>query len=501
MPRDNHDMEIALDQFNKGEFHEALRTATEYAENTGFHGAYHLCAAAAREIGRKSIEFENAKNAVKALPCPKYVKSFAISIMDQELWVDALKLFMELSATGDIESQCNAAWCFFRIGYTDDAISLLKTIIGGNPQEIKGRGMLGSIYHQTGRFSKAEDIYRGSFGIDIRTEPSLWFHITANKKYTDISDQDIKAMEDLLPRIENKTKEDKMGRVYVNFALSKAYADCGAHEHSFNKLACGTKIRRSIDGFNIEAVRKQTGEIIEFNFDGVDGCQDYTPIFIIGMPRSGTTLIEQILNSHPEIFGAGELNYISDIAVDGRAYPECVDITKAKEIGEEYIRRTRLMSSDRHIVDKMPHNFLYAGLIHAALPNAKIIHCKRDPISTCWSNFITCFHNNLNYSNDLVDVGLYYLEYERLMTHWQSYIPMLTVNYEDMVLAPEDQVRSLLEYIGIPFSGKCLRHYEHAGEIRTASAEQARKPIYRESLAKWQPYREYINKLFKTLGT
>ena len=495
-------LQIALKDFNAGRYPRALEQAQKSIAKEPTAGAYHLAAAAARELGLKNEEFKFAKEAASLDPNPKFVKAFAISILDHELWNDAMGLFMSVVAmNGDLESQVNAAWCSYRLGHITEAELFLKTIASFNPDDVLSRSRLGSMYHQTGQFEEAEAVYREAIAlVDKGYSPALYYHMAMNKKFSD-GDPDITAMEELLPRIEDNNDEDRRGQSYVNYALGKAYGDTGQTGRAMSSYLAGGRIRGLVDKYDHEAHVEQIDKIIAtFPCDHAEGCEDDTPVFIVGMPRSGTTLLENILASHPEIFGAGELKYVYDIAIGGHSYPECFDPSRAQEIGEEYVNKIKKISSARHVVDKLPHHFLYAGLISYAMPHAKIIHMRRDPVATCFSNFITNFSSPLSYSNDLKTLGQYYKQYLRVMAHWRTFVPMLEISYEELVAKPEENIRAVLDYIGVDFNEECLRHQDHVTEVKTASASQVRNPIYTGSVEKWKKYEEFLGPLLEELG-
>jgi Sulfotransferase family len=223
--------------------------------------------------------------------------------------------------------------------------------------------------------------------------------------------------------------------------------------------------------------------------------------------RSGTTLIEQILASHPKMFGAGELRHLSLLAASLPGFPEIVPYLSAerlRQLGTSYVDAVGAMAPDaERVTDKMPGNFALAGLIHLALPNARIIHMRRDPIDTCLSCFSILFTNGQPYSYDLAELGRYYRAYEELMEHWRSVLPagvMLEVRYEDVVSDLEQQARRVVAHCGLEWDDACLGFHEARRTVRTASAAQVREPIYRSSMGRWRPYKELLRPLITELG-
>jgi hypothetical protein len=237
------------------------------------------------------------------------------------------------------------------------------------------------------------------------------------------------------------------------------------------------------------------------------------PIFVIGMPRSGTTLVEQIIASHPAIHGAGELPSLNDVVMTVRApngnlipYPDfvrAIDANALKRIGADYVAAVRkLAPSGQRVTDKMPANYYFAGLIRLALPNARIIHTVRDPVDTCVSCFSKLFSADQNHTYDLGELGRYYERYQRLMAHWQRVLPIgsiLDVRYEDVVADLQTQARRIISYCGLPWDDKCLLFHESARPVRTASATQVRQPIYNSAVGRWRVYEQHLGPLLAAL--
>jgi hypothetical protein len=246
------------------------------------------------------------------------------------------------------------------------------------------------------------------------------------------------------------------------------------------------------------------------------GCPAPDPIFVLGMPRAGSTLIEQILASHPAAEGTMELPDILALArkVGGRklrseegAYPERLGELAPEELralGGEYLERTRIQrKTDRpYFIDKMPNNWAHVGLIHLILPNAKIIDARRHPLGCCFSNFKQHFARGQGFSYDQSELGQYYADYVRLMRHFDAVLPgrVHRVLYERMIEDPEGEVRRLLDHLGLPFDPACLRFHENDRAVRTASSEQVRRPINREGLDQWRPYERWLGPLKGALG-
>ena len=331
-------------------------------------------------------------------------------------------------------------------------------------------------------------------------------------------DPQIAAMEQLIRNLASVPEQE---RVDLQFALAKAYADLKQHERSFRHLLAGNKLKRVQIGYD-EAAATDYMQRIRTVFDAEllsakagGGEPAPTPVFIVGMPRSGTTLIEQIIASHPKAVGAGELfdldNIVHSLAgLDGGAlsFPEVV-ITMSgeqlRQVGARYVAAIRTLAPmATRVADKMPYNFHFCGLIHLALPNARIIHARRDPIDTCLSCFSIKFHGDGNaFTYDLGELGRFYCAYEILMAHWRAVLPpgfLLEVHYEEVVGDLEKQARAIVAHCGLEWDDACLAFHKTRRPVRTSSLAQVRKPIYRSSVGRWRPYREQLRTLLDELG-
>lgn len=238
------------------------------------------------------------------------------------------------------------------------------------------------------------------------------------------------------------------------------------------------------------------------------------PVFVLGMPRSGTSLVEQVLASHPQVFGAGELPTLSRVATTaeaapwarGEAYPDYLDLISApiaSEMAEQYLTHVRALNAAAPFVtDKMPMNFLFLGLVQVLLPECRVVHCVRDPRDTCLSCFMTYFANGHEFSHDLTHLGHYYQDYERLMAHWRAVLdlPVLDLSYEDLVADLEGQSRRMLEFVGLPWDERCLQFHQTKRAVPTASSAQVRRPLYSSSVGRWKHYERHLGPLIQALG-
>jgi tetratricopeptide (TPR) repeat protein len=328
-------------------------------------------------------------------------------------------------------------------------------------------------------------------------------------------DRHLAAMQALL-RAEDLSPAE---RSELHFALGKASADLNDHAGAFEHWLQGNALKRSQIVYDEAATGADFERIKEIftpaliNEKAGYGDPSTVPIFVLGMPRSGTTLVEQILASHPRVHGAGELRAfgwaLSALnGTDGKLlrYPEFIPAADAailRQIGARYVAELRKLSpTAAHITDKMPSNFCLAGAIHLALPNARIIHTVRDPVDTCISCFSKLFAGSTLYNYDLAELGRYYRHYLALMAHWHDVLPpgrILDVRYEDVVADLEGQARRILAHCGLPWDPQCLSFYRSSRPVMTSSASQVRQPIYTSAVGRWHNYERFLAPLLSEL--
>jgi hypothetical protein len=310
-------------------------------------------------------------------------------------------------------------------------------------------------------------------------------------------------------------------RYHLCFALGKALEDRGEYAPSFEYYARGNALKRAASRYRPDVIEQNTRLQIEvcsrelFARHERSGLQAADPIFIVGLPRSGSTLIEQILASHSKVDGTHELADVPrmvaelqgrDWRIENPRYPAVLAQMSAEDFrrrGEKYLHDTRSYRSGKaHFIDKMPNNFLHVGLIHLMLPNARIIDARRAPLACCFSNFKQHFQAGLWFSYDLTDIGNYYRDYVRLMAHFDELLPgrVHRVQYERLVADLEGEVRALLAYCGLPFEERCLRFNETERVVQTASSEQVRRPLYTDSLEQWRHFEPWLGPLKEALG-
>ena len=353
----------------------------------------------------------------------------------------------------------------------------------------------------------------------IRLAPNrveFYVSLASSSKRFAAGDPHLAAMEELALDAASLSSDDQM---QLHFALGKALADAGRHEESFTHLLAGNALKRRQTPYDEAAFlamfdrirRVFTAELMQEKA-GL-GHPSAVPVFIIGMPRSGTTLIEQILASHACVFGAGEIGDLTDavaqLITPGRTsaeFPEGVrDMSGAqlRQLGGSYLERvSALAPAALRITDKLPANYSLAGLIHLALPNARIIHVRRDPVDTCLSCFSILFGGHQPQTYDLAELGRYYRAYAALMEHWRGMLPpgvMLEVQYEEVVADFDRQARRIVAHCGLDWDDACLEFHKTQRPVWTASVNQVRQPIYRTAIGRWRPYRDMLGPLLAEL--
>jgi tetratricopeptide (TPR) repeat protein len=390
---------------------------------------------------------------------------------------------------------------------TRRAIALKPTLAGAHHN-------LGVVLMDLGWLTEAREASERAVALAPR-EPMHFRQLGEVMKYTN-GDPFLTALE-VLSKDEASLAVTK--QIDLHFALAKAYADIGRPEDEFRRLLAGNKLKRARIEYDeaavlgvIDRVRQVfTPEFIRAS-QGM-GEPSAAPVFIVGMPRSGTTLIEQILASHPQVHGAGELKLFDRAVLDIHAsidgaptYPEIARHMSGEhfgKLGRTYLAGVQqLAPAASHVVDKMPANFVFAGLIHLALPNATIIHAVRDPVDTCISCFSKLFTEGNFQTYDLAELGRYYRHYQALMQHWHEVLPsqrILDVNYEDTVADVEGVARRIVAHCGLPWDQRCLEFYSTTRIVRTSSAAQVRKPIYTSSVGRRHSYGALLEPLLAEL--
>ena len=403
-----------------------------------------------------------------------------------------------------------------RIGEYEQSLALYAEVLAEYPKQAKMWMSYGHALKTAGHQARSIEAYRRTIELAPGFGEAYWS--LANLKTFRFTADEIASMQRQLER-DDLPGED---RYHFHFALGKAFEDARDFEMSFRHYAEGNRLRRAAIHYDAERTtssveRSRALFTAEFFASRADaGASDPDPIFIVGLPRAGSTLVEQILSSHSQVEGTMELPDIAAIVqgltrhggdTEGARYPEVVASLGRDELralGEQYLARTRIQRKrgTPFFVDKMPNNWAYVGLIALMLPNAKIIDARRHPLSCCFSGFKQHFARGQHFSYSLEDIGRYYRDYATLMAHFDAVLPgrVHRVIYERMVDDTEAEVRRLLEYCGLPFEEPCLRFYENDRAVRTASSEQVRQPIFRDSVEQWRNYERWLGPLAAALG-
>jgi tetratricopeptide (TPR) repeat protein len=432
----------------------------------------------------------------------------------------------------------------------DEAISQYRLALDLRPESAEVHWLLGSALETAGRFEEAIASHRRALAIApefanasnalgrslitlgqlaegrqaieraIELAPrqiEFHRHLALVKRFTR-GDAQLQAIEELARDLGSLGENQRME---LHYALGKAYADLGRREDALHQLIEANAIKRRQIEYDEATTLAQLARIKEVMTRDLmarksgHGVPSESPIFILGMPRSGSTLIEQILASHPAVFGAGELpNFGQQVASLGGPAPAPAPFTdivadiegeRWGELGARYLDSVRPLAPDaQRITDKMPANFRLVGLIHLALPGARIIHSRRDPLDTCLSCFEREFRGySQGFSYDLAELGRYYRAYDTLMAHWREVLPdgaMLEVQYEDLVADFEPQARCILAYCGLDWDARCLAFHRTERPVRTSSVVQVREPLYRSSIGRWHSVKHLLRPLLDGLA-
>ena len=400
------------------------------------------------------------------------------------------------------------------IGDFDEALDVYDQVLGRFPETAQLHLLRGHALKTVGRTDEAITAYRKTYATNPRCGDAYWS--LANLKTFRFSSEEVMAMS-------NQEASDELeieDQVHFCFALGKHFEDNEDYARSFDYYNRGNELRRKQLGFSADllssrlALQSKVMSPELFARYAGSGCQDADPIFIVGLPRAGSTLLEQILASHSQVDGTQELPNIGALAyqLDGRRaisdqprYPYCledIDASELQKFGEQFLADTRIHRRGApFFIDKMPNNFRHIGLIQLILPNAKIIDARREPLSCCFSGFKQLFSSGQEFTYGLEQIGQYYNDYLDLMEHWERVLPgkILRVQHEDVVADLEGQVRRLLDYCGLPFEQACVDFHNTERSVRTPSSEQVRQPIFTTSLEAHKPFEPWLGPLQQML--
>jgi tetratricopeptide (TPR) repeat protein len=370
-----------------------------------------------------------------------------------------------------------------------------------NASALCGAGWVAGI---EGRFDEAEKSYRSALEVDPH-KVAAWAWLAHLRRMTPADKDWLEGVERTLASGVPPVEESRL-----RFAMGKYFDDTGEYPRAFEQFKRGNELfKKAVDPYDREARAKFVDDMTRvYSAQRLaqppqGACESVRPIFVTGMPRSGTSLVEQIIASHPDAVGAGELDYWSEAAHrHGQAVRSDVpDALMAKRLADEYLRRLAGYSTDaKRVVDKSTFNSSHLGLIHAALPKAHIIYVRRDPIDVCLSCYFQDFANAMSWTMDLADLAHYYREHHRLMEHWRSVLPegtLLDVSYAELVADPETWSRKIIEFIGLPWDPRCLEFHQTKRAVVTASHWQVRQKVYSSSVGRWKNYQKFIKPLLE----
>ena len=384
-------------------------------------------------------------------------------------------------------------------GRTKEGLAQLKQTAARHPAAASPHVALGSIYAERGRFDEAEESLRTALGLDAHAT-NAWYVLADIHR---LNTADAAALEAGLP----DGSLDSADRVDLRFALGRTYEDAGDTERAFRNYRMGNDLKSKLQPYDVASIEAEFETLQSVYSKGLFadkagiGSQEDGPIFIVGMPRSGTTLVEQILASHGDVFGAGELYLLDEVARAlpgvagqpgaGHAAAAALDAAGAATLAQIYLDGTAELSGGaRFVTDKMPANFLMLGLIALLMPRARIVHCVRNPLDVALSCYFQHFEIGQTFSNRLDTIADFYGRYRRIMAHWADVlpIPIHTASYEALVAEPDSQIPALVEACGLDWDPHCLDFHRTDRTVATASKWQARQPLFSSSVGKWRRY-------------
>ena len=490
-------------------FREALKTdASHLAALAG------LAAVAIRAGNTRDAERLLSHARTHSAHHPLVRRAWGHTLLAAQRLTEAERTFRELL---QLEPQNAQNWAalgsvYIRLLRQQEALSAYAEAARLEPSQAAFRLAIGHINKTLGCRAQCEDAYRECLKLDPRYAEAYWS--LADLKNYRFNDAELAAMQALLAAPAASTDQAQL-----HFALARALEQRDSYSQAFGHYAEGNALRKRTSPFSIATFEAKSRRIVAccdrefFRARAPAGHPDPAPIFIVGLPRSGSTLVEQILASHSQVEGTMELHNIPALVrqldhrgADRDGYPETSRALSADELtglGRRYVEDTRAVRAGRpRFIDKMPNNFSHVGLIHAILPSARIIDVRRHPMDACFSNYKQYFAQGQSFSYDLEDLGRYYRCYLALMDHWDGVLPgrVMHLQYEQLIRDPEDTVRRLLDYCALPFEAATLNFHENRRPVRTASSEQVRQPLYASGVGYWKRFAGELEPLRAALG-
>ncbi|MGF7131815.1 tetratricopeptide (TPR) repeat protein [Paraburkholderia sp. EB58] len=452
---------------------------------------------------------------------PGVYNNLGSTLVRMERFPEALERYRQAEALdpNNADIHHNLGWILEQMHRLEEAVASYRRAVQLGPLVDGSYNNMANCLQSLGRFDEAHEAYRRA--IEIAPQSMLYYRNFVQSKRMTLDDPCFVAMQKLAQHADALTADNQ---AQLHFAMGHALADLGQNDLSFEHLLKGNAMHRRSVNYNEAMTLDLFGHIPQFlSADLLKakrglGDPSASPVFIVGMPRSGSTLIEQILASHPQVFGAGERPDFGKALVGALARSEAdhsklnfdalrnATAAQLVPLGADYVRRIAMevpdASSYLRITDKYPFNFINVGLIHLALPNARFIHSRRSPVEICLSIFSRIFQD-VPFGYDLGELGRYYRAYDKLMAHWREALPegvMIEVQYEDLVDDLEGNVRRMLAHCGLDWDERCLAFHQTQRQVNTASASQVRKPLFRTSLERWRPAAELLQPLYDGLG-
>ena len=405
-----------------------------------------------------------------------------------------LGVALDLNASS-IEARKLLAYLYSRTDRVGDAADIFESLRKEKAEDRIILEGLGNAYRMMGRRESAVEAYR-SWASLYPEDGNAWWSLANLKNYA-FNEDEMQHMQESLSLAEGT-------RSQMHFALGQAFEDRRKFRTAFQHYREANQLARDSEGFSMPEHEDLINRLLTFDWKMASDCEPESiiPVFVVGMPRSGSTLLEQVLSSHSAVSGMGELSALGDVILEleeaGESFPELLsklDARRLKELGQRYLELAKVSSGI--FVDKMPNNFLLIGLVKLILPQAKVIHSKRHPIATCFSCFKQRFGRGQTYSYDLSDLSQYYLHYARLMDFWHLQYPdsIYDVEYEALVGVPDKVISRVLDFCDLPFEEACLDFHRTSRVINSASSEQVRQPLYQRSLDQWHNFEPFISAL------
>lgn len=483
------------------------------ALNPAYPEAHYNLATALRDLSRQDEAEAHFKEALRLRP--RMLEAYRVfGIMLKEYGhLEKAEANLQVALQhypDDPELRVELGLLLLDTGQRREAVQHLRRVLERHPDDADACARLAQVSERQGEYEMGYTLLRPL--LERRTDSvnvALAYAVLA--RHLGHQEQAIALLERLLQA--GKTANERKA---MYFALGKIYDETKNYDRAFLHYKSANDLEpRKLD---IKWMGQKFDELISvFSAENIArrpraSNKSRLPVFIVGMPRSGTSLIEQILASHGDVYGAGELPDLTNVVTSlpevlgsKLLYPHCVEILKRKHLDEMAQRHLAKLASfsaqATRVTDKLPHNFLHLGMIDMLFPGARVIHCMRDPIDTCLSIYSLPFNATHPYASDLANLGAHYRRYQELMAHWKKVlrIPILEVQYEDLVANQEEVTRKMVDFCGLKWDESCLRFYESERSVVTFSYDQVRRPLYKKSVARWKNYEQYLGPLITAL--